>query len=98
MSDDDGHQLARREIPTAREACPACDSGGCMATGAPRRDTVYRHSTPEHLVAEVVELRALVSRLKACLKHVRPFVTTTSSHHRINESVDDHGGLDYEIH
>ncbi len=95
MSDDDGHQLARREIPTAREACPACDEGGCMATGAPRRDTV---STPEHLVAEVVALRALVSRMKRQIRRRLPYVTSPTAQRKLSELLDDHGDLDYEIH
>ena len=51
----------------------------------------------EH-VGEIVALRALVSRLKQCLEHVRPYVTSPTAQQRINRALEDRGDLDYEIH
>lgn len=52
----------------------------------------------DRLVDEIVALRALVSRLKTCLKHIRPYLTSPTSQKRVNRALKDKGGLTYEIH
>jgi hypothetical protein len=52
----------------------------------------------EELVREVVELRAIVSRLKQALKDIEPDVVTVIAHDRISIALADNGNLGYEIH
>jgi len=52
----------------------------------------------ERLANEVAKLRSLVSRLKQCLEHVRPYVTSPTAQKRINRALEDDGDVGYEIH
>lgn len=73
--------------------CPACDGGGNQRIGCPVRAV----DKPE-IVAEAVRLRALVCRLKRCLRQIEPYVVSPAASMMLTEALDDNGGLKYEIH
>ena len=73
--------------------CPACDAGGNQRIGCPARAV----DKPE-TVAETVRLRALVCRLKTCLRKIEPYVVSPTAAVMLTEALNDHGGPTYEIH
>ena len=49
-------------------------------------------------VSEIVELRALVSRLKQRMRSMEPWVVGNDAHGAIKTGLADNGNLTYEIH
>jgi hypothetical protein len=90
----------------ASGTCPACDVGGCMRDGMEeKKKPLPDNDTPtapisnniDH-VAEIVELRAIVSRTKTALRVLRPWVVGVEAHKIVEECLADNGSLTYEIH
>ena len=87
--------------------CPACSSGGNMCEGMePKRKKPLPDndkpveaitSNVDH-VSEIVELRALVSRLKQRMRSMEPWVVGNDAHGAIKTGLADNGQLTYEIH
>ena len=87
--------------------CPACSSGGNMCEGMePKRKKPLPDndkpveaitSNVDH-VSEIVELRALVSRMKERLKSLTYDVVGLTAHKIISDGLLDNGNLKYEIH